>query len=216
MDNKKNREKLLSYIPIAEFITQMNGPRTEALIHDVSDYKHSIIYISPKNITGRKVGGQLTDYAIKLIDSKIYETTDFVVNYLGRSAHENLILRSSTYFIKEGGTLIGLLCINIDITEQMRAAEIFEKSLLIDRNGLDSDQVTETFTASTEDMISKVVLKKTAHLGNRKLSADENRQIIRELDSLDVFMVRGSIAMVSGQLKVSEQTVYRYLQELKK
>lgn len=216
MESTKKREKLLSYIPIAEFIAQMNGPRAEALIHDISDYKHSIIYISPKNITGRKVGGQLTDYAIKLIESKIYETTDSVVNYLGRSAHDNLILRSSTYFIKDADELIGLLCINIDITEQMRAAEIFEKSLLIDRTDSNSKQATETFTASTEEMIGKVIVKKTAHVGNRKLSADENRQIIRELDSLDVFMVKGSIPMVSEQLKVSEQTVYRYIQELKR
>jgi len=216
MNITKTREKLLSHIPMAEFIAQMNGPRAEALIHDISDYRHSIIYITQRNITGRKIGGSLTDYAIKLVESKMHENTDFVLNYLGHSAQDNLTLRSSTFFIKNEGKLIGLLCLNIDITDQLRAAEIIERSLLIDRNDTDANRARETFTASTEEVISKVVTKKTAHVNNGRLSADENRQIIRELDSLDVFMVKGSIPMVSEQLRVSEQTIYRYIQELKK
>lgn len=216
MDQTEDRAKLLSYIPMANFIAQANGSRAEALIHDISDFNHSILYITPNNPTGRKVGGSLTDYAVRLVESRVWETTDYTVNYLGRSEEQGLILRSSTYFIKDGNRLIGLLCINVDITEQLKAAEIIERSLLIDVKNTDLTQATETFGTGADELIATVIAKKTAHLGNRKLSADENRTIIRELGLLDVFRLKGSVPAVSEQLGVSEQTVYRYIQELKK
>ncbi|OQB23855.1 MAG: YheO-like PAS domain protein [Firmicutes bacterium ADurb.Bin182] len=209
-----NRDKLLAYIPIANFIADMNGQRAEALIHDISDYDHSIIYITPNRITGRKVGGSLTDYAIRLINEKAFEQNDYAVNYLGRLNHDNLILRSSTYFIKDDGRLIGLMCVNIDITEQLRAAKIIEESLNIDHQAESSPY--ETFVMSTDELIRKIIEKKIRYRKIEELSADDKRFIVAELLSYDVFMVKGTIPLVASLLNVSEQTVYRYINEVKK
>lgn len=210
-----NREKLLSYVPMANFIAEMNGPRAEALIHDISDYEHSIIYITPRNITGRKAGGQLTDYAIRLVSGKSYEQADFVVNYLGRFAPENLVLRSSTYFIKNNGELIGLLCINIDITEQIAASETIRKALLVDVVHPDESQAAETFSLSSDELINKVVARRVGHLDGRQMTLAEKRAVVAELAALDVFMVKGTIPTVASLLNVSEQTIYRYINQTK-
>lgn len=210
-----NREKLLVYVPMANFIAEMNGPRAEALIHDISDYEHSIIYITPRNITGRKAGGPLTDYAIRLVSGKSFEQNDFVVNYIGRSSPDNLILRSSTYFIKDQGQLIGLLCINVDITEQVAAAETMRKALLVDASHLEDSQAAETFSLSTDELINKVFARRVGHLDGTQLTLAEKRSLVAELSSLDVFMVKGTIPTVAALLNVSEQTLYRYINENK-
>lgn len=212
MDQMK--AKLLSYIPMANYIASMNGERAEALIHDISDYERSIIYITPNNITGRSAGGSLTDYAIRLIQEKIYEHSDYVVNYLGRSSRNDLFLRSSTYFIKDEGRLIGLLCVNIDITEQVRAARALEKSLLVNLKDPEKSQPFETFSLSTDELIRESVQKRMT--GGRRLKIADKRDIVAELYRFDVFLVKGTVPAVAAQLEVSEKTVYRYINDIKK
>lgn len=212
---RTNREKLLTFIPMANYIRDMNGPRAESLIHDISDYDHSIIYITSGNITGRKVGGYLTDYAIQLIQNKIYEQTDYVVNYLGCYNSNNIFLRSSTYFIKENGQLIGLLCTNIDITEQIKATEMMKASLLVDLDQMNQKQAFENFSLSTEELIHKVFVKAAGVAGEKKLNITSKKKIVSELAFLDVFQVKGSITMVANLLNSSEKTIYRYIHEIK-
>lgn len=211
-----NRNKLLSYITMANYIAEMNGPRTETLIHDISDYSHSIIYITPKKITGRKVGGSLTDFAIQLLNNKTYEQCDYVVNYVGHSSINNLILRSSTYFIKDNGQLIGLLCTNIDITDQIRATELMRDALLVDFNTLSQSHVSETFSLSSDELINKAYAKAVGNKDGKKLTVEDKRKIVSELAVLDVFLVKGTIQAVASLLNVSEKTVYRYINEIKK
>ncbi len=211
-----NSNKLLSYITMANYIAEMNGPRAETLIHDISDYSHSIIYITPKNITGRKVGGSLTDFAIQLLNNKTYEQYDYVVNYVGHSSINNLILRSSTYFIKDNGQLIGLLCTNIDITDQIRATELMRDALLVDFNTLSQSHVAETFSLSSDELINKAYAKAVGNKDGKKLTVEDKRKIVSELAVLDVFLVKGTIQAVASLLNVSEKTVYRYINEIKK
>ena len=210
-----NREILLSYIPMANFIAEMNGLRAEALIHDISDYEHSIIYITPNNITGRKAGGFLTDYAIRLVNGKSYEQSDYTVNYIGRSAPDNLILRSSTCFIKNEGQLIGLLCINIDITEQVAAAQTIRKSLLVDAIHLEDNQAEETFSLSADELINKVFARMADKRDGKPMKLQKKYAIVAELSSLGVFLMKGTIPTVAALLGVSEQTLYRYLNKIK-
>ncbi len=65
-----NREIIESYIPLAKFIAKISGPRCEVLLHDLSDLEHSIIFLENGNITGRAVGGGITDFALRTVFSK--------------------------------------------------------------------------------------------------------------------------------------------------
>jgi len=210
---KDSRDILLSYIPIANFLVAMNGPRAEALIHDISDLNHSIIYVTPQNITGRNVGGTLTDFAIKLINMKVYEHSDYMVNYIGRSSYEEIILRSSTYFIKDEGQLIGLLCVNVDISEQVRSIETLEKSMLVDITRRDSSMSAEIFSLSADEIIHKIVSKKIGNNNGDKLTITKKHEIIAECLAYDVFLTKGAVTTVAALLNVSEPTVYRYIKE---
>ena len=62
-------------------------------------------------------------------------------------------------------------------------------------------------------MISSVISKITMPLD--RLSPQEKIEIIRELNELGVFLLKGGVSQVATSLSISEPTVYRYLQKIK-
>ena len=52
----KNKEYLLQHVrPYADYIADINGESCEVILHDISDVRHSIIYVRNGYITGRKL-----------------------------------------------------------------------------------------------------------------------------------------------------------------
>ncbi len=104
---------LQQYVKLTEFLGLALGPDYEVALHDLTDRNHSIIAIANGHISGRKAGAPLTNVALGILRDKSYETMDYRMDYRGTSA-SGAALRSSTMFIKKGGQLIGMLCINFD------------------------------------------------------------------------------------------------------
>lgn len=203
------REGLLSsYIPIADFIARMNGEHCEVVIHDVRDVEHSIIYITQPSITDRHRGNGMTDYAIQLVRSKRYLTAPFVVNYVGGT--EERVLRSSTYFIKDQGELVGLLCVNIDVEYLLEGIDILRQALILDPAKLQRQEIFQpggTIEERMEAIFQRGLMGREPH----QLSPREKRQIVHELRRDGVFDLKGKVSQVARRLEVSEKTVYRYL-----
>lgn len=204
------RELLLSYAPLADFIARMNGDKCEVLIHDVRDPEHSIIYVTQPSLTGRRPGNSMTDYGRQLIQSKEYLNDPFVVNYIGGNGEKTF--RSSTFFIRDGEELAGLLCVNVDVDDLIVGIEALKKALILDLGSLNK---RETFGTTVEERIEEILNR---CMGNRlpeQLHTSEKRRIVREMRREGVFELKGKVAEVAGKLGVSEKTVYRYLQEEK-
>ncbi|PWM36114.1 MAG: YheO-like PAS domain protein [Clostridiales bacterium] len=209
-----NRERLERYFPIADFIQAMTGPNCEVVIHDLSDLSHSIIYITSPGVTGRMVGGTITDYLLGLFTERQYEQKDFLVNYTGRGP-KNRLLRCSTYFIREEGELIGLMCVNIDISELIHAREVLDAALMIDESQLPEHRAKEDFTLSVGEIIAHAISEATMGADASTLSPEQKCRVVQDLSGRGVFLVKGTIPSVAGLLGVSEQTVYRYIGKMK-
>lgn len=210
----KNRERLLTYVPIADFVAAMNGPGCEVVIHDLSNLEHSIIYITKPSITHRTVGGAITDYALALLQSREYDRSNHVVNYLGRTDNDETILRSSTYFIKSNNEVIGLFCVNIDITDLVKAESVIQRTLLVDAGNFQGNWHRENFTMSVDQAINEVVEMKAAGVDSKELSLETRKEIVRELHEKGVFMLKGAIHKIAEMFGVSNQTIYRYVDEV--
>ncbi len=210
-----NRKRLLAYVPMARFIAEMNGPDAEAVLHDISQPSRSIIYITPKSITGRCVGGPLTDYAMELLQQGVYLESDHVVNYVGRAHHRDLVLRSSTFFIKEEGQLIGLLCVNIDLTRQFQALDLLQDALLIPREDTNK-RTSEVFSLTADELILQTIRSYSRFMEPAQMPVELRRAIVAKLVTLGVFSIKGAVSQAAAHLHVSEQTIYRYLAELEK
>lgn len=70
--------------------------------------------IANGGISGRDVGAPITNAALRMIMQKQYESDNYIINYTGQLSNGKACSRSSTMFIKDGGKLVGLLCVNFD------------------------------------------------------------------------------------------------------
>lgn len=106
-----------AYIPLVHFLGEAVGPNCEVVLHDLSDPEQSIVAIANGHISGRSVGGPVTDFALKSMRHGATTDVTTMTGYRAINA-EGRICRSSSFLIRdEQGALRGMLCINVDITE---------------------------------------------------------------------------------------------------
>lgn len=217
---------LESYFPIASFIAAIVGPKCEVVVHDISDPEHSIIFIENGHISGRKIGDGSTDLVLKILKGEAYRDKQYIVNYKA-SGSLGQKFRSSTYFIKDSqGKLVGLMCLNIDISHMEVAAEWINHVLQggsltppvpMDSLPEDKPQESEFLQGNVDDLLQHIITNTLSkvNLPIDRLSSNEKIEIVKELNEQGVFLLKGGVTQVASALSISEPTVYRYLQKLR-
>lgn len=218
---------LLPYVPMVEYLGQIFGENCEVILHDLANVEHSIVAIANGHITDRQVGGHITDFGLEVVHDPRYQDKAFAVNYPGSTKDHNRTLKSSTFFIRdEAGTTIGLLCLNLDITEWLKAETLLKQitgfTELPDPERKENavpvvlPVIQETFSSTVEDTMTAAIEKIMAgyHVSSHRLTIDEKKQIVERLHTRGLFVLKGAVSMVAKRLEVSEQTVYRYLREV--
>lgn len=226
MDNKQIME---NYKQIAEFLYQCFLDNCEIVVHDFTDINNSIVAIYNGEISSRGVGAPVTDFALEIIKNKRYKQQNYVANYTTVS-NTGKKLRSATYFIKnEEGDLLGLLCINIDVSIYEETSKILsrlikgpapQQSTVVEEEEevgytLQVKEGIETFSASVDEMVETIIYKETTGIPVDRLHSDEKMELVRILNEKGVFMLKGGVASAAKALAISEATVYRYLSKLK-
>lgn len=207
-----DREALLrSYIPIADYIAAINGPHCEAVIHDLRDLDHSLYYITSPSLTNRPLGSGLTEYARRLLENRTDLHQNYVVNYTGASLDPGRVFRSSTFFIRDGGEPVGLLCVNVDVSALLQARTALEDAI-----GLEAAQLggtSEIFASSPDELIEAAVKEVLSGEKSGRLTVSGKRTAARRLKQQGLFQVRGTLTAFAKRIGVSEQTVYRYIRD---
>ncbi|MEL7602040.1 MAG: PAS domain-containing protein [Bacillota bacterium] len=219
------QEQIKQYKVLVEFLSNTLGPDYEIALHDLSDKNNSIVAIENGHISGRSVGGPLTNVALKIIAEKSYKNADYKINYSGLSKG-NKKLRSCTMFIKdEEGELVGLLCINFD-DQRYRELSKLVLQLCHPDSYVERGQAAEaaltrdaeenfpnSMSALTDDVINDVLTE----LGTQveRLTQEEKLKIIGMLDEKGVFMLKGAVNIAAEKLSCSKASIYRYLGKLK-
>lgn len=212
------------YIPLVEYIGQTFGENCEVILHDLTTMEHSIVAIANQQVTGRDIGGHITDFGLEVVHDPKYVDKDFAVNYRGTTPDGQRTLKSSTFFIRDdGGEIVGLLCINFDITGFLAARKLLESfTRLTDKPGEAHQQAApslssvETFSSSVEDTLHSVVDRTVEGCGVApyRMTTEEKKRLVETLQSKGIFALKGAVGMVAKRLDVSEQTIYRYLREV--
>ena len=205
---------LEQYTRFVPFLATVLGPGCEVLIHDIQDAKHSIISIR-NSLSGRQVGDPMTDLAMDIAKQGAYTDKDYIANYNGRSKGGDFL--SSTYFIKNEGRLIGLLCVNKDMT----AVQELDKALklMLERYELAAPQQSE-YSESLDSPVSNLWPARVAEviaqsgISPARMSMQEKVDVVHRLHEGGVLMMKGAVSEIARQLKISEPTVYRYIKML--
>lgn len=210
------------YIRLVEFLGIVMGPHCEIVLQDLSEDKRSIIAIANGRVSGRNVGSPLTDLALRIVAQGSWKAADYECNYSGLTK-DNRVLRSSTYFIKENGKLLGMLCINIDTNVYTQLSnDILKLGGLINEglneSDLSTDNHIENFLETIADTIARVVRDV---FGNEnvlvdRLTQDERLLVVEELNKRGLFLLKGAVSEVAEFFSCSEASIYRYLAKINK
>ncbi|WP_102399713.1 helix-turn-helix transcriptional regulator [Haloimpatiens massiliensis] len=220
----KNKDKLKKYIPLVEFMGKVLGNNSEVVLHDINNPDKSIVAIANGHISGRTVGGPVTDLVLKILKDESYKDKNYICNYKG-SSKDNKTLKSSSYFIKDDNEkLIGMICVNTDITDIIKVKDILdalasvgEENVQEGTEQLEGASVFENLDKNVEDVISSIITSVMLEysIPPERMSLEEKMQVVKKLNEKGVFLLKGGVSEVAKSLKASDTTIYRYINKLK-
>jgi len=199
---------LKKHFATAEAIARLLHPYAEVLIHNVKQNKIAVIY---NNFSKRKAGnGSLLDNE-EILTQPIevwgpYEK----INWDGKR------LKSITSAIRDDdGKLIGLLCINLDLS-------VLEKYQLLIESFIGSIKTSKQPEVLFKDDWRERVNQSIHHylkkhqLNLNTLTAAQKQQIIHHLYAQGAFDGKNTANYIAQVLGISRATVYNYLQKKSK
>ena len=213
------------YKKLVDFLGEVLGENAEVVLRDCRKPDHDIIAIANGHVSGRTIGAPITDFTLSILANEEWKEKDYVVNYEGKAAPDKR-LRSSTYFIREEGKLVGQLCVNIDMTpyEQVmdRIRQLSGMGLMSDggQSGIICSGPVENFSEDViGDMMKKAVITAVGSSEAKvreRLTQKEKIEIIGELNRAGLFQLKGAVGAVAEYLYCSEASVYRYQSKIQK
>ena len=222
-------QMLRQYTVLVEYLGATLGPDYEVVLHEILPETSRVAAIANGTISGRDVGAPITNAALRMIMQKQYETSDYNLNYTGQLANGKTI-RSSTMFIKDGGKLVGLLCINFD---DSRYRDISDRILglchpdlfvtdVLPQPGTHKAEVRkdrpapEKFRNSADAVALDAINRELERMGVTPghLTHSERLQVITSLESAGIFLLKGAIKSAAAALGCSTASIYRYLSQI--
>ncbi|PTM58698.1 helix-turn-helix transcriptional regulator [Desmospora activa] len=207
----------LPYIEIADMIVETFGDRVEVVIHDLRQPSSSLIYIKGK-VTRRPVGAPTTNIILK----ELRRHGNDVKNKYGFTSRtvDGQMLKSSILFIRDQEQqVIGYCGINFDMTALLQAQTVlYELTLSTGLPYIHESDMTEHYANNMEEVF-EAMIKEVLHLfpmSVEQMKKEEKVEVIRELDERGIFLVQGASERIASLLNVSKQTVYNYLDVVRK
>lgn len=218
--SKKIHPNLKNFIPVVKTVAQMFGKNCEVVLHDFSVPQHSIIAIENGQVTGRKIGDPITDFALSVWRKGGYgkKKEDKIVNYRNKTK-EGKILKSSSVFIKdEQKKILGCLCINYDLTEYSMFNKIMEEfCATIDLDKEKSKEEIETFSSDVNEVLGNIIKEAIEKVGKpvSMMQKSDKLMVAEIVEEKGGFLIKGAIDQLADEISVSRYTIYNYIEELK-
>lgn len=207
------------YIPLVDFLECVLSKNSEVVLHDLTQPDSSVVDIRNGQISGRSIGAPATDLALKILHNN---KSDKIVisNYTSHST-TGKPLRSASLLIKENDKCVGMLCVNTDLTIIQNLEEITAQISAIFGQASNSNTNTtesEKLVNSPSNLVSARIRELTGNKGYsvNNLTQLDRINIIRTLHNEGLFLLKGAVSNTAITMGVSEPTVYRYLQQVKK
>lgn len=227
-------QMLRRYTTLVEFLGQTLGPDYEVVLHEILPENSRVAAIANGSISGRSVGAPITNAALRMIMQKQYETSDYNLNYTGQLANGKMI-RSSTMFIKDGGKLVGLLCVNFDDSRFHALSDSLLKLIhpddFVHHHYFPVDapakqptpphqsvpDPAEHFQSDMNGLMEELFDTVTQDIAVPldRLTQAERTRIIGQLYEQGMFELRGAVQFTVKKLACSQASIYRYIKKAK-
>jgi len=202
------------YINVAEILGEMFGPILEVIVHDLRKPEHSIIAIVNGHITGRNVGDGTSDLGVLRLRG---EVPDKIVGYENQSPSGEK-LKSSTLAIRNSaGELLGSFSMNLQISYFDQFGKFIEQLISTHSNTFTPKKEQFYLFTPREEIKAAVQHFLVEHgLMGKPLNKAQKKEVVAYLHHEGHLNKRGVVTIISEELGVSRNTIYRYLKEIEK
>ena len=196
---------LSAYYPLCDAIALLLQPQAEVVLHDLAT--ETVAHIA-NPFSHREVGEPSLLHEIDFSPDVALIGPYEKVNFDGRR------LKSVSAVLREDGRVVGVICINLDVTHLQLAIDLLTA---LTRVPPGAGQPAVLFQEDWHERINQYVHAWTAR--NGVLIADLNRaqklQLVGELAADGAFGGKHAAAYVSRVLQMSRASVYNYLRAAK-
>lgn len=208
---------LESYFSVADMIAETFGSNCEVVVHDLTHPQSSVVHVANSQVTGR-TPGQSFDHLIPQVLLNKRFSNDRVSNYVFES--EGKKIKSSSVLIRdESDCVIGMLCINIDVSIQEQMYHMLAEFLPDTAEAVSEPDPSSSESAAEIKEINAIIDELIDNIiGNNDPSGfkkKDNLEIIEFMDKKGVFLVKGAVEKIADRLNVSRVTIYNYLDEIR-
>lgn len=194
--------------PVVDGLAESLGTSAEVVLHDYREPARSVVAVGG-DVTGRRVGDAMSEIGLRVLAAG--EAAESEINYVTRSP-DGRVLKSSTFPIRDdAGALIGALCVNIDVTDLIRASHVISEMTGLTPKA--ERPPTTNFSGGLEELIDSVV-DRIERGGTRPLdllTPSERRAVLISMKSAGVFALRGAPGRVAERLGISRAALYKDL-----
>lgn len=201
------------FMTFIDFLSEIYGENCEIVLHEITEESSSIIAIKNGHISNRTIGIEKDDVLKKQIE--LSKGNSYSANRFHKTI-EGGDMKSNSFFIKDSsGELIGIFCVNIDLSSIITLNKLTEKFIsqfmgdTLNDNNNEEEESIEEYTYR--------IMKKIVHQSEipvDRMNMEEKIDILRLLKEKGVFRIKGVVREVAKQLDVSETSIYRYLREI--
>ena len=212
-------KELEKYFVIADTVQEMNGDTCEVILHELTKSGSYVAYVANGTVTGQKTGEKSDYFVEQVLENKDFKD-DHLSNYFFRTTDEKAVKSSSALLRDQDGDVIGMLCINMDITMLQNVNTMLMNYLKTDleagRNpgtaGGDAERRREV-PQDVMAVIDKLIMSVIGSTDTRELSRSKCVGLVRLMDEKGIFLVKGAMDKVAELMGVSRVTIYSYLDE---
>ncbi len=197
---------LTAFHGVCDAIALLLQPQAEVVLHDLAT--ESVAYIA-NPFSRRDIGEPSLLHEIDFRPEVRLIGPYEKINFDGRR------LKSVSAVLRDvGGRAIGVLCINLDVTQLQSAIDLLA---LLTRVPPNEGQPAVLFKEDWHERINQYIHRWTGLHGTAiaDMSRDQKRQLVLELASDGAFEGKHAAAYISRVLQMGRATVYNYLRAAK-
>jgi predicted transcriptional regulator YheO len=208
VDAELKKKVFESLKPVMAAVVDLLGPGSEVVLHDMAYPDASIVAIEG-DVTGRRVGGPLTDSGLACLRSP---ESGRVYSYTTVADGGRVIKSSSVFLTDDQGEILGGLCINLDITPYLT----FDRHLQGLIKPTENEAEPQTFGSDVGDVLDTMLDDAIAGAGIpiSLMQRADRLKVIRALEERGAFLLKKAVPLMAERLGVSRHTIYSDLAEI--
>lgn len=198
--------------PVMKAVAVAVGEHCEVVLHDLSsrEMDRTIYAIENGHISGRTVGGPSTDRGLALIKDEAADHNAF--GYRGRTPDGRELHCSSVYYRNQADSVIGALCINVDLTALENVRSIISSLLPADK-----DEPEEVVGPNIGSVLDGMMESAIGEIGKPPpvMVKEDRIEVLRILEERGAFHIKRAVDRVAQRLGISKVTAYSYLDTIR-